>query len=431
MPYLSVVNGIPTMKEGGIPASIAPSSPAPIEYARPDDRIVLRPGQPPMVIKADVADAPSPMEEELELEVRDIDEETETVVESDDEEIYTAPTEESPAEKHDEYMNKLNDGWANGTIPTVPIFDEDSDVDSELFHKHIEDALDDQERYWGGLERSVTDVDGTVYHRHPNPLYAEYGCCFETGEIARMKPLKNEVNNKLTVNLKNGITLSLGMKNGKRQQKHYAPQKFVAEVGLDHGKIKKRSALHTELKINTRCQSYIKRPHLKLYPVDCLTFEMPGEIKDGLPNDATGTQLRARVKTADQIDAFVASIRRENEKLKNKIEAKDAEIIKLKVTVEKQAIKLRDNFNEINRLSDTHDAPLKAGAIQLQELLMTEHQGSTVWEMLQFCVKDITRGCVKENYEYERSNANADFGIFEMSPRGLPRPDENHIRQID
>jgi len=73
------------------------------------------------------------------------------------------------------------------------------------------------------------------------------------------------------------------------------------------------------------------------------------------------------------------------------------EIKKLKATIEKQAIKLRENYNEITKLKDkvkNHSEVTQAsleGALQLRELLMSEHQGSTVGEMLGFCFKDITR----------------------------------------
>jgi len=405
---IDVIDGVATMVRD------APVAPAPVESAmdvcvRPEDTIVLRLGKPLKVVFAE-ADA----EAEMKLEVAEYEEEND-----DEEEIFTVPKVEDE-DKHDEYMNNVSSAWANGTIPTVPFCDgEDSDDDEIRFQSAFADPL----LYWGGLEKSVKDADGMVYHRHPNPKYVEYGCCFETGVIVRFKPRKNEVNNKLSVNLKNGITLSLGMENGKRQQKHYAPQKFVAEVALDHGVIKQKSIIHTQLKINTKCQSYTKRPHLKLYPAGCLTFEMTGEVKDGLPTDATGTQLRARVKTADQIDEFVASIRRENDKLKPKIESRDEEIKKLKEQLQEKNDEINKLKDEIERYSEHSNSPLKAGAIQLQELLMTEHQGSTVLEMLQFCFKDITRYYPK-NDDYERDDADADL-IFGLPECGLP--DRNEI----
>jgi len=198
------------------------------------------------------------------------------------------------------------------------------------------------------------------------------------------------------------------------------------------------------LTINTSCVAYKKRPFIKLYPLDCLVYTSDGTItdkrsdtnpmntirSDGERGIIDGSALKERVKTADQIDAFVAQIRRENDKLKDKIESKDAEIKKLKETIEKQAVKLRDNYNEINRLTDAHDAPLKAGALQLRELLMTEHQGSTFGEMLQFCFKDINRNYPKDSEAdiYDPEDDGQNF-IFPMSPRGLPYDCEHLTRQ--
>jgi chromosome segregation ATPase len=117
----------------------------------------------------------------------------------------------------------------------------------------------------------------------------------------------------------------------------------------------------------------------------------------------------------------MAQIRRENEKLKNKIESRDEEIKKLKEQLQEKNDENNRLKDEIERYNEHSKSPLKAGAIQLQELLMTEHQGTTVWEMLQFCVKDITRGCVKEDYQYERD----DDLIFGLPECGLP--DRNEI----
>jgi uncharacterized small protein (DUF1192 family) len=141
----------------------------------------------------------------------------------------------------------------------------------------------------------------------------------------------------------------------------------------------------------------------------------------------------SKCKTVNQLDEYIAAFKEENAKLKRENARKDE-------TIEKQAIKLRENYNEINKLKDEierynehSNKPLTAGAVQLQELLMTEHQGSTVLEMLQFCFKDITRNYPKrdDNDEYERSDADADFGIFEMSPVGLFNRNEIVARQVD
>ncbi len=68
---------------------------------------------------------------------------------------------------------------------------------------------------------------------------------------------------------------------------------------------------------------------------------------------------------------------------------------------------------------------------------MTRHQGSTFLEMLQFCFKDITRDYPKdeeddflsENTENDENDGNyATFGVFEMSPRGLPYDNEHLTR---
>lgn len=91
------------------------------------------------------------------------------------------------------------------------------------------------------------------------------------------------------------------------------------------------------------------------------------------------------------------------------------EINKLKATIEKQAIKLRENYNEITKLKDkveTHSkvtkSSLNEGALQLRELLMSEYQGSTFGEMLGFCFKDITR-----NYPKDRDDDTDDDDTME------------------
>ena len=93
-------------------------------------------------------------------------------------------------------------------------------------------------------------------------------------------------------------------------------------------------------------------------------------------------------------------------KEQDKIAKSEDEIKKLKATIEKQAIKLRENYNEITKLKDkveTHSkvtkSSLNEGALQLRELLMSEYQGSTFGEMLGFCFKDITRNYPKDRDE--------------------------------
>jgi predicted RNase H-like nuclease (RuvC/YqgF family) len=92
------------------------------------------------------------------------------------------------------------------------------------------------------------------------------------------------------------------------------------------------------------------------------------------------------------------------QKYKDEIVKSKDEIKKLKATIEKQAIKLRENYNEITKLKDEVEihsskvtkSSLEEGTLQLRELLMSEHQGSTVGEMLGFCFKDIIRNYPKD-----------------------------------
>jgi hypothetical protein len=169
---------------------------------------------------------------------------------------------------------------------------------------------------------------------------------------------------------------------------------------------------------NRECEAYIKRPIMSSLPLACISYEYDGgldfngDINRGIKS---GNALVSKCKTTKQIDDYCAGIK---EQYEEKRKADKLEIVKLKA----KNAKLEE---EIVRLKQDCIKPLKAGAIQLQELLMTEHQGSTVLEMLQFCFKDITRNYPKANDEdYERSDCDADFGIFEMSPRGLSNRNE-------
>ena len=104
------------------------------------------------------------------------------------------------------------------------------------------------------------------------------------------------------------------------------------------------------------------------------------------------------------------------QKYKDEIAKSKDEIKKLKATIEKQAIKLRENYNEITKLKDEVEihsskvtkSSLEEGTLQLRELLMSEHQGSTVGEMLGFCFKDIIR-----NYPKDRDDDTDDDAIME------------------
>jgi hypothetical protein len=55
---------------------------------------------------------------------------------------------------------------------------------------------------------------------------------------------------------------------------------------------------------------------------------------------------------------------------------------------------------------------------------------STFMEMLQFCFKDIIRNYPKETDIYDPEDDGQNF-IFEMSPRVLPRRDENNTGKDD
>jgi len=153
---------------------------------------------------------------------------------------------------------------------------------------------------------------------------------------------------------------------------------------------------------------------VRFYPIDCVSYEYDGglDFNGNINRDVkTGNALVSRLKTTKQIDDYFAGLKEQYEAYRK---ADKLEIVKLKAKNAKQA-------EEIVRLQQDCIKPLKAGTIQLQELLMTEHQGSTVLEMLQFCFKDITRNYPKDD---DRSDCDADFGIFELSPRGLPNRNE-------
>jgi hypothetical protein len=451
---IEVIDGVATM----VPRDAPAPAPEPEVCVRPEDTIVLRPNKPLKVVFAKDA-------EEVELEVREIEPEPEPVplnkyriltpeeciidfardlIREADDDCFANKT-----EVYEEFKKWYAVNHGKNVPKSAGVYDYMTKRFGKLEKKGWRGCMilyDDEEEE---EETKVVIPDEFVYndcvecgsqkiYRHP--IHREYGCDFETGEIFHFKYKRNEVNNKLTVNLKNGITLSLGQdSDGNRVQKHYLPHKFVGETALHYKKITQRSAFHTKLMINTKCDAYTKRPHIKLYPLGCLIYTADGTpdrkgeanpmnsiTSNGDKGIVDGAYLRDRVKTADQIDAFMAQVRRENEKLKNKLEARDAEVAKLKE-------QLQEKNDEINKLKDDNEryqehskSPLKAGAVQLQELLMTEHQGSTVMEMLQFCFKDITRNYPKrDDEEYDRSEENF---IFEMSPRGLPYDNEHITR---
>jgi uncharacterized protein YdcH (DUF465 family) len=332
----------------------------------PEDTIVLRPNKPLKVIKA-VEEPEEP--EEVELEVREI--------------------EEPVAEEQEQEQEQEQE--------PEPSSESDEEISGDLL-----------------------DVVGEI-HRHPE--YKRYGGNLTTGEIFSFKKNNlNRVDKLVNVSLQKGCILSIGYVDGKRQQKYITQHQFIA----DCGKLKKKSFLHTKLKIDMECETYKKRPFLRFYPLACLSYHTEKgsgtEIKD--ITTAPAHRIMAKCKTVNQLDEYIAEfkeeiakLKRENARLETLNLAKDAHI-------QKQNDEINKLKDEIERYNEHSNKPLTAGAIQLQELLMTEHQGSTVLEMLQFCFKDITRNYPK-NDDDERSDADADFGIFEMSPRGLS--DRNEI----
>ena len=241
-------------------------------------------------------------------------------------------------------------------------------------------------------------------HRHPE--LKKYGADLLTGEIFKLKG--NKVVQPVSPQFKKGITnggvvLSGGKdENGKRIQQYFSMMKFVAECGKLDGKTK----ADAKVLLDKECEAYKNRPCVTFYPLACLTYEntggvvFNGDINRGVKS---GNNLVSRCKTAKQIDEYIAGLKEQYEANRK---ADKLEIVKLKA----ENAKLEE---EIVKLKQDCITPLKAGAIQLQELLMTEHQGSTVAEMLQNCIKDITRDYPKDD---DRSEENF---ILELSPRGL------------
>ena len=285
--------------------------------------------------------------------------------------------------------------------------DEAERLNPEELMGHPPDTSSDEEpsKKKDDLKESFVYNHLTI-HRHP--LIRKYGGDLKTGAIYRLKG--NKVDKLVSCHLTKGVTLSNGFdEDGKRIQQYFAPAKFIAECGRLHQATK----FHTKLMIDKECEAYKTRPHVRFYPIDCVSYEYDGglDFNGNINRDVkSGNNLVSRLKTTKQIDDYFAGLKEQYEANRK---ADKLEIVKLKA---KNAKLEEENV----RLKQDCIKPLKAGAIQLQELLMTEHPGSTVLEMLQFCFKDITRDYPKEDDDCE-----ADFGIFELSPRGLP--DRNEI----
>jgi hypothetical protein len=283
------------------------------------------------------------------------------------------------------------------------------------------EEVEEQEDAEGECE--ATGLDEIVYkgktiHRHPE--YKSYGGCLETGEMFRLK--KDKVLNEISTSLEKGCILSLGYDDGKRKQKYITNQQFIAECG----NLPKQSEFHTKLKIDTGCSAYLNRPNIKCYPLACLSYIYDGGIK--LEGEVPINKLVSKCRTTKQIDEYMTELKSQ---YKAELKKKDDEIAKLKSRV-----------SQLEAQNQKLHTPLSAGALQLQDLLMTRvgETNTTFKDMLQFCFKDITRDYPREDDgdsflsdtdENDRNDAH--FGVFELSPtaRGLPYDNEHITREVD
>lgn len=303
--------------------------------------------------------------------------------------------------------------------------------------------------------KDIIDWNGKIIHRHPE--YPNYGGDLLTGEIIRLKG--NKIDRLVACDLKKGVILSCGSdEDGKRIQKYKSAQLFIAECG----RLKGETKYHTKLKINKE----YPRPFVRFYPLACLSYEYDGglDFNGDLHHIKSGNELVSRCKTTKEINDYIDGVKqafeekRRNDKteiakLKDEIAILKSRNTQLETSIaeHKEVIKccgleyqrekeVNRKLNEENsRFSEAQNTPLKAGALQLQQLLMSRHQGSTFLEMLQFCFKDITRDYPKdddhdflsENTENDENDGNyATFGQFELSPdtRGLPYDNEHITR---
>ena len=280
--------------------------------------------------------------------------------------------------------------------------------------EEVVEADEDEEVETGSLTEIV--YKGKTIHRHPE--YKSYGGCLETGEMFRLN--KDKVRNEISTSLEKGCILSLGYEDGKRKQKYITNQQFIAECG----NLPKQSEFHTKLKIDTGCSAYLNRPNIKCYPLACLSYIYDGGIK--LEGEVPINKLVSKCRTTKQIDEYMTELKSQ---YKAELKKKDDEIAKLKSRV--------SQLEEQNKKLHT---PLSAGALQLQDLLMTRvgETNTTFKDMLQFCFKDITRDYPREDDgdsflsdtdENDRNDAH--FGVFELSPRGLPYDNEHLTREVD
>jgi len=266
--------------------------------------------------------------------------------------------------------------------------------------------------------KEVIDWNGKIIHRHPD--YPIYGGDLMTGEIMRLKG--NKIERLVACDLKKGMVLSGKDEDGNRIQKYKSAQQFIA----DCGKLKGATKYHTKLKIN---KDY-PRPFARFYPLACLSYELDGgvEFNGDTHHIKTGNALVSKCKTSKQINDYIENVKHAYEEKRRNDKT---EIAKLKEQLTLALSRVSHLETEIKKLN----TPLSAGALQLQDLLMTKHHGATILDMLQYCFKDITRDYPKDTDDDdflsetdENDGNNATFGVFEMSPRGLPYDNEHITR---
>lgn len=311
----------------------------------------------------------------------------------------------------------------NSSVNVDRLIEERSWIDEYETNTHRQLPLKQPSRHDPLLDIIDYGKDGIVVHRHP--VYTEYGGDLKTGKIYKLN--KNVVGNALKVQLdKGGVVLSLGKMGDKRFQKHYKISQFIA----DCGKLHKPSDLH-ELKINLNHPDFITYGAPCQYPLSCLSYEYTNQIV----KEIAGSTEQNKVAKAGKL----LSVCRTSAMLENYLTTVKAQFIAELKKKEDENARLKSRVSHLEAQNQKLNTPLAAGALQLQELLMTRvgETDTTFKDMLQYCIKDITRDYPKEDdaedflsdtSQDERNDAN--FGVFEMSPtaRGLPY-DNEHITE--
>jgi hypothetical protein len=291
---------------------------------------------------------------------------------------------------------------------------------------HPPDTSSEEEPVKKSVLKDKIDWNGKIIHRHPE--YPRYGGDLTTGEIIKLKG--NKIDRLVACDLKKGVVLEGGKdEDGKRIQKWKSSQLFIAECG----KLKGETKFHTKLKINKE----YPRPFVRFYPLACLSYEYDGGLDfDGDTNHIkTGNALVSRCKTTKEINDYIEGVK---DAFEEKRRNDKTEIAKLKGQLTLALSRVSHLEAQVKQLN----TPLAAGALQLQDLLMTRvgETDTTFKDMLQFCFKDITRNYPTEDEtdtflsdtsQDDRNDAH--FGVFEMSPtaRGLPYDDEHLTREVD